>query len=595
MKLRITIFSFFLLCFYPFLSNAQRLEPINIHIQRSNFYKNNFYNFTKNLLFEHSKEKGFYCIANSTLLKNDVILEVPISLTYSIFDQFPLKEYFFNLLKTINSDFENESQAQAQNRINMIKENTINNFLLSTRLLLDLKSNATEMFINFRSYETKNASQYGSYGSLDDFRNYLKSRTSYFYDFIKNLPLTSSLSQFSWDQDEINEYQFTGFLPTIQKDIIKMYATIINKVKTEDEIFYSFIKNWFKEENINLFLSIYGYITSRNFIVRFQDILSNDLNTELNLEIDKNGGNVIIPFLELCNHYHPIKFDKKSDKTVSRVVKMLKISSDSEKKTMKIFSENDYQRNEEFSFSYTKLLSNDYLLLHYGFIIRDNIFQEFVLKFDIEDPKFSFFNFLKEEGFEMNLIHKKQDTFHLTIQFFLRRNELSSQLMKFIRNYIIYNKGLENPKNVKKHTYQKLLKTISKDKLLDLKNNLLYYYTIEKNILLALDGLEGSEKTIMKFFHHLEDYVSKVERLKAIIEKNTEEFNQNKSLEERYKDDDLQNLFYFKQLHSFSKKKLIWQFNLENLKILYSHQKMAINNSIRILKYNMDDLKKNYI
>lgn len=549
-----------------------RLEPINMFKSRETFYKENFNKFTNNLEFKLSKEKGFFCsVKNSSngINQGEEIFSLPLNYTYSTFENFPLKEKIFEVI--------------TENEIIKSSLNLTGNILLTTRILFDLKANVTETFIFMKKYENSASNSY--YINFNDYKNYLKSRNDFFLNFLKNLPLANIFGQTSWSEDDIQTYELTGFLPVFKNRLVEIYNSIKETMKN-DKLLNEFTKNWFNDGNLSYFLSIYGYVISRSFKINIKD-LQPELNlNSINKELDSFGGRILIPFIDLCNHYHP-KIDS-NDKAKLKNIKII-FKND----TVNILALSSYQPNEEFNFSYSSLLTNDYLLLNYGFIINNNPFQEFVFRFDIDDPKFKFYRRLQENEFNLNQI-AVIDNEKLAVHFPLLFGKVSPQLVQFIKLFLEINNYFENEKHEKIKILKKLKNSFNEEKLKLLKNYMVYYSTIDKNIKSLFESL--NDKSVDGFYEKITESENKKNKLIDIINQNTENFLKSRNITTpQALDDDIQNLFYFKTLQSYIKRNMILNFNFENLKIMYSHYDMALKKMIGIFNNNIIDLRKSYV
>jgi hypothetical protein len=564
------------LTFFLLISTCSnyRLEPINIFISRENFYKDNFNKFTKNLEFQFNQEKGFFCSVKNFqqgIEQGEEIFSIPLNYTYSTFDDFPLKEKIFDVI--------------TDNEIIKSSLNLTGNILLTTRILFDLKANVTETFILMKKYENEADNSY--YINFNNYKNYLKSRNDFFFNFLKNLPLANIFGQTSWSEDDIQTYELTGFLPVFKNRLVEIYNSI-KEIMQKDKILNEFTKNWFNDINLSYFLSIYGYVISRSFKINLKDLHSesNKNLSLINKEIDSFGGSILIPFIELCNHFHP-KIDS-NDKAKLKNIKFI-FNND----TVNIQALSSYQPNEEFKFSYSSLLTNDYLLLNYGFIIRNNPFQEFVFRFDIDDPKFKFYRRLQESGFNIHQI-AVIDNEKLAVHFPLLHGKISPQLLQFIKVFLEINNYFENEKHEKIKVLKKLKNSFNEKTLILLKNYMIYFSTIDKNIKSLFDNL--NDRSLDGFYEKILDSEIKKFKLVDIIEQNTQKFINSRNITTpQALDDDIQNLFYFKTLQSYIKRNMILNFNFENLKIMYSHIDMALKKMMGIFKNNINDLKKNYV
>jgi hypothetical protein len=504
------------------LVNNFRLEPEGLSKTREHFYTENFHKFTQKLDFKESQDKGFYCISKNNIFKNEEVMRLHKHYSYSVFENFPLKIKLYNLLSEEN--------------LIMKHPNMTSNIMLTMRLLFDIKANITDVYYNMKKFNDTEPSY-----RLDDFKQYLSMRNEMIFKYINNLPLASYLGESSWSEEDIEEYSLTGFLPVTKKHIVKLYESIVDSV-SKHPILSKFAQSWLHYNNKNIFMGLYGYVQSRSFKV-------NNPNEKDRLFKE---GSMLIPFIDLCNHYHPI------EEGSNELFKIRPLKIIQEEDHIKILSLADYEKGEEFSFTYSTVLNNDYLLLNYGFIITNNPFQEFVFKFDISDPNFEFFRKLQENNFDTNLL-RVIDNDKLEIHFSLLRGKPSDLLYQFIKIYLSYYEKSKQTRTIKKlmlyhNTIQRNVKNIFEN------SNFEEYY---KSILEIIDKINGLEKEI-------------------------------KMVSVKTKENDLDNVLNFKALHDGLRKEVIKRFNLENIKILDSHKDIAIESSMAILAKELMALKTKY-
>jgi len=541
-----------------------RLEPLDIVKNREIFYNNYFEKFTNNLKLNYTLDKGYQCIVKKNIYYEEDVFIIPKNLSYSCFDEFPLKSKLYETI--INNEI-------VSRYLNMTS-----NLLLTTRLLFDIKANITDVFILMKRYDKKEESY-----NFENFKEYLKSRGDFYNSFLNTIPLANILGQTSWSDDDIKDYKFTGFLPVIKNQIIRIFHSLSEDFK-KDKIFKEFTNSWFKSSNLNYFLSIYGYVISRSFKINLNEFkLEKSDSNEINKKINKIGASIIIPFIELCNHYQPqVQKDSKGQ------LKSLKILFDTDKINIKSLSQYDLQ--DEFSFSYSNLLTNDFFLLNYGFIIKNNMFQEFVFRFDIEDQGHKFYKKLLDKNFNIDRIIV--DDKKLSIQFPLLFNELSSELIEFIEAYIEVSDHLNNDNGKYSHpkskTLLKLKNSISVMLLNLLKKYQLYYITVHQNIKTFLNEMKIN--TIENFIEETENFEKQIEILNHKIEETSKHY-----LIKYNNTDDIPNLSNFKDLHILLKKSLIRQFNIENIKILFSQERLIFDNLFKFYGKNILDLKNLYV
>jgi hypothetical protein len=119
-------------CFYTY-----RLEPIGLFKSRINFYKN----ITKGKFaidIEYDDKRGFYCKNLKEINRDEEVIKMAKNMTYSTFDDFPLKREFLNLLV--------ENPQILENKI------LVSKMLLVFRIMFDLKANLRETFVLMKKY-----------------------------------------------------------------------------------------------------------------------------------------------------------------------------------------------------------------------------------------------------------------------------------------------------------------------------------------------------------------------------------------------------------------------------------------------------------
>ena len=174
-----------------------------------------------------------------------------------------------------------------------------------------------------------------------------------------------------------------------------------------------------------------------------------------------------------------------------------------------------YQIGEEFKFHFTDDLSNDNLVLNYGFIDANNTAHSFLINFDIDDPKLKFYKFLHWKQFNMNSV-KLNDVDKLNAAFPLTKLSLSSDLLSFVFLYSEFSRG-----DVRiKHNVE-LNKRFTAF--------FLYYSTIYKNVLGIVDNIQS-----------VNGYIDELGEIQQKIERNDKEIE---GLNDKGIIDNFENLF----------------------------------------------------
>jgi len=451
------------------------------------------------------------------------------------------------------------------------------------RLLFDSKANLTETFLKLKLHQKRHDNSTTFYNYLENFKSYILNKPLFLKKYIHLLPLANNLGQTSWSDEEINEYLYSGSLPVLKGELMKVYNTMLEKAEN-NTFLYSFTNHWLNKDNLNFFLSIYGHVISRTFQLYLKDYdnidkFKNYINDD-NLYLNTFGGNILIPFIDLCNHYHPKllktvnQVDKQNiEESLSAKLKLIKFKIAGS--NVKIMALSRYTKKTEFAFSYSTMLNNDYLLLNYGFIVKNNPFQEFIFRFDIDDPYKEFYKKLKEINFNMEKV-KLLPNNKLATHFSISSDVLSDDLFFFIDTYL----SMNPPKfNRRKPNLMNNEIKLSKVRAL-----VLYLLTLNRNLysIFPKDYDEGFKKLVVDL--HLNS--DSINKLDSEITKN--ELNSNGN-------SDVSTFLNFKYLHTSLKQRNIRQFNFDNIKLIYKHKDIVQTNIRQLIMSDIGLLRNEYI
>ena len=605
-KIRIKLLYLFtnFIFFYSNIStftNSYRYEPFSFWKARYAFNEENFKknNVDSNLKLSYNHEKGFYCKAVKDIQPETPVFSIPYENIISLFDDYPFKKSLYYLLSGL--EFE---------EIGMLNKNFTANFMLSLRLLYEIKVNHTRTFIELKKEEVKeNKNFFYIYQETNftQYRDYLKERNKngFLKKYFSMLPLHYMYSQTAFYTKGDEDYSKSGYIKPIVKMVEQIYLTLADKIENyklfnntnENEYntldykltayspLFRIIKHWFNKENVHIFKSAFAFVSSRSFKHSLEDYISYNHNTEnieMNNELDDDGNGVpyLIPSIDLCNHYHPKKVEeagknnlKDQDKYKLKLIK-IKPEASNQPKNYIIHSTNFYFKDEEFNFSYSRILDNDFLLLNYGFVIQDNPFHSYYFNFQFKDENKTFYNYLFQNKFNMEIINLKSDV--LTIGFKLQKDIINHDLLDFIGIYLKHTELIDgnSPKN-------------------NVKGFLVYFRSIEKNLMEIFESnLSIKAKNTTSLLFEIQENDFEINRLQFELDKTYEvehEFT-NKDTREVYTSMDL-----------LIKTNNILKFHLENVLILESHKKIILENlnyyftnSIYGLN-NLDNLKKKYL
>jgi hypothetical protein len=243
------------------------------------------------------------------------------------------------------------------------------------------------------------------------FRKYLKYRptNTFLINYIHHLPLSSILNYYTWSLDEFYDYGLTGNMkPRVQ---LKTLHNIYEKIKG---IFINntIVNNWLNKENENVFYSIYHYINVYSF--------EYSTNKNRDDDDDKTLSIIIFPFVDICRN--------------SNEEPLLKVHNNNDIYNLLFMSSNNNipkTKNSIFQYKYNENLSNDNLLLNYGFIIKNNVNHNYLITMDLYDEKYEFYKFLTRKNFQMDNIHILEDDI-ITAKFELNILSLNKNLLEFL-------------------------------------------------------------------------------------------------------------------------------------------------------------------
>ena len=481
-------FVFFVLL--PFIVSYHRFEPFSIFSSRNNFTKSLFSHFSSFLTL--TAEPPFKCIVTDKISANATEI-----FTYNVSSLITSDYYLpfkFNFSSLLQNDLE-------------LHENTTSKILLSLSVLFELKNNLTQSFIEIKKLKNDTETEL--------YRKYLKERInkSFLVHYIHNMPLSNHLSQMSWSQSHFDDYAISGMY-TPKSNFLKMILSTL--LKQFNSTLY---ETWLNSENTNLFFSIYQFVDSRGFFY--------------------NKKSYIIPFVDICGFSY-----EKKDK--------IYIEKSNDDNVIAVKSMSSYQIGEEFKFHFSDDLSNDNLVLNYGFIDANNTAHSFLINFDIDDPKLKFYKFLHWKQFNMNSV-KLNDVDKLNAAFPLTKLSLSSDLISFVFLYSEFSRG-----DVRIKHNAELNKRFTAF--------FLYYSTIYKNVLGIVDNIQS-----------VNGYIDELGEIQQKIEKNDKEIE---GLNDKGIIDNFENLFYYNQQHDLLNQRNIHMFNLENLILLFKQEEFAYSEVI---------------
>ena len=301
------------------------------------------------------KEKGIYCKAIDHISANSLVLTTPMKESICPYYMFPFK---FEIVKAL---YEVKGLDQS-----IGKEQKFSVYILVFNIMYNLYAN--KPFIK-KYIEDNNIEAYKDI-NFDDFSE------------VKDTFPKVVLGRSTLDQDHI-QYLINKELINESVTELELVHNIVSRNIALGD-YTTAIYHWI--HNINHFKHAYGIAMSRSMTLRLNEyynlvnLKENQSkyskaqleNLKLNQKVCQTVGcPCIILFIDLCNHYQP-KFKDGKDKRT--------IILDTIPGSFVNYASKEYDIDDEVSFTYTNEPNSLSLFLHYGFVIKNNIFNTFKSK-----------------------------------------------------------------------------------------------------------------------------------------------------------------------------------------------------------------------
>jgi hypothetical protein len=337
--------------------------------KRIRFYKHIKQYSNNTMDVEYQPDKGLSCIANDYLEPGQRILMVPKSQALCPYFMFPFKFELIEALHTVpglNQTLGHEQKFSV--------------FLLTYYLMYFLFGQKAEI------------GQYIIKNNLTEYMD-IHEPDANIADALPKVMLTSSTLQ----SEHYSLLRELGYPLDRQEELDRVYNTVI--LNLQETKHYPMIFPWCSQ--YDKFVWAYSIIMSRGMSVRINEWFTledmrNKKKTpvdEKNIEIMQGlakivGTPCLVSYIDLCNHYQPKYEDMRDRKPIIL-------------DTVKGYFVNTlsltYNPGEEMSYTYSADPSNIIMYMHYGFTMRNNIFNSANLRYDNND-EFSAaqFNLCKE-------------------------------------------------------------------------------------------------------------------------------------------------------------------------------------------------------
>lgn len=372
----------------------------------------------------HDQYKGLYCVANEHIEPGQMTIKTPKELSLCPYSMFPFK---FEITEALD---------KVPGLISTIGIEQKYGVYLATYYLMYYKSAPKEAISRY--IHENNLSQYYNITQIDDS---LK-------DSFPNVILGASTM--------LDEHYA----------LLKELGFPVDKNQEMETVFKHVLQSLFKSEHFEMifpwvsnfadFKWAYGMIMSRGMTVRLNEYyivekLKNNMDTKKmepwavrNLEISRHfmkntGAPCIVAYIDLCNHYQPKYVDMRDKKPI-----ILDTVPDNYVNTLAT----RFEPGDEIAYTYSMDPSNLIMYLHYGFTMKNNIFNIANLKVE-DDAGFTAqqFNVCRELGCLESSI--KDPSRIPRIRFYrIRHTNLDQNLINYGR--VKFLKGEFNPKKVVK-------------------------------------------------------------------------------------------------------------------------------------------------
>ena len=559
-------------------SLTYRYESFNLWKSRYSYYERDFElnNQNNNLKLKYNHEKGFYCKVKKSINSEDTIFKINSNSTISVYDYFPFKSKFYNII----TEMLNNTNAE-DDILSSVDSNTINKVLLSIRFLFEIKANHTESFIQLKRFESNRKEQTEDDINFLEYKKYVifKNNNDQLYKFFAYLPLHYMYSQTAFYADGYKNYLKTGYYNPngiLAESLIQALIKLISSDSKYTE-FHNIVSHWFNQDNYILLKLCYAYIQSRGINQNYSEYINlqtdNEFNKQVNKLINNNGNStspLILPSLSLCNNYHPTENEKKYE------LRSTKIENKSNYYIVSALS--NYNNGEEFSISYSTDLTNDNYLLNYGFVEINNTFQIYSFHINIPDNNWEIYNSLvalnKTNHISKDLINNKT-----LVDFYLKRNKIDSLFINLISKYVAVNNLFNSTYIKNKHTlndYSVKTKNL-------VYNYILYYQSITNQIRKIFESkVSHKSSNPILLINEIIGNIKLIDQIQSKIDSVT--------------DNQISSEDYIK-VDRLIKENNLLKFHMDNIHILLSHEKLICNkiSSLYWTLVNTNKLKNKYI
>lgn len=400
-------------------------------IRRLNFGKNYTERVTGGKVrFEYEESKGVYCKANKDLYSKEFTFEIPKEFVICSFDIFP---YMFELKDPI---------------VNYVKQHYAREGNYTTRTFMYLFS-FNLMYINFQ-----NKTFIEDHLKAIKKEYYIPTISEELKNYMDSLP-KANYNSLMFSNEEKEFQKLVGLDLENEKDECKeLLENVIQYVNENLKKEAEFILPWIQD--LHLFKYFSSIIASRSFkanMYLYEKLINKSI---LDLPMGKKRktffseispelyGSCLIPFIDLCNHRNPQDINLKDRVDFMIVYKNNKV----------VFSFiKEFQKNEDYEYSYIPYPSNSKLLIAYGFTVDNNTLTLAEAKLPVQKdifPKYKHDLCLKQKYIEYSFEQFYQsDLQSVNILTLFNKLHINDRILNLIRIMLLPNKKF-NEKTIKR-------------------------------------------------------------------------------------------------------------------------------------------------
>ena len=499
-------------------------------LNRREEYYSNIGNFSNNLItLGKSSSKGLSCIAKSRINSKDEIFRVKREFSVCSFDLFPFK---YEISEALNKY---PSISQSLNKISNILLTYYLTYLLHAdkELVKDfiIKRELTEYYKTFKPNDSL----------TNSFPDIVPTAIGY---STKELTLLQSLGYYSEEMQEMGKiFQFVASELTTHRHIEAMYPWISNPEDLQQA--FSIVISRSKSFSLDNYLKLNDLVVSK--------LSANDKrNYQLNYFFGKNdGGNCIVSFVDLCNHYQP-RYKDMRDNNFAEL--------EAEKGVFVVRSKKSFKPGQEVVFTYSNEPNNIKLLNQFGFNIRNNIFN--LVLVEVKDSAIVSAmqnNLFKElRCFQNGLYTPKNEI--MTRHFSFNSWSLDTNLLNYAR-VMYFSDNMEQ---------KEFLKTIANKNIVSFNNEI-------QSLSLYLKAVESKISELGKRYN---TSIINIQKSRQAIKNLFRKWKTNKNL---------------KELKAQMYQRNIYEFELYNLNIPPKQRIMAANVAIKLANDEVSKLRRKFI